>query len=519
MEDLDGPLSASYWEHGTGEHNEHWRCIACPDQPWFTNLGHAHCHRATTKHRQSMQFILRTSEQSTPNPLELNPSISSRVRGPLVDLLHNIQASASSHLPDIDIDMVELPPLGSAMSMAMGHLAKDLESFLLDNDSVSQSLDDSVPNEQVPEFESFSNDPVAFGQRRPAQRSKAAFNPEWFPWPDKAVCAIFQSASVNLNIELILWALDAFGVNNAPSVDVMKSVNDYLQSLCGIHTKRYTGALGHVYYMNDLGRIIRQEMGNPLIQKHLHHYPEDTMATPMIWKDAQDFYVFEITHLTDGQLVVPFRWFTRGRHGIPSEVEQDFYALAWTVESNLTARGYHVNQNHILEFPVSSLLSSLPRIIESFVVDGIFDPRNIQGVIKTGEQDPVPWTYTTADDGFMNHWRSIFVRCGQADGYWAWDVECQEMVFVFPSVLAMLGDNPMQRKDADDESPDIHTSEMDDNASIQSDTSEVLQSGGKWKRRIETMAELVARAKQFLGSIANKIGNCYSATKYFQLRL
>ncbi|KAJ3718173.1 hypothetical protein C8R42DRAFT_740112, partial [Lentinula raphanica] len=459
------------------------------------------------------------------------------------------------------------------------------------------------------------NDPVAFGQRRPAQRSKAAFNPEWFPWPDKAACIfdIFRHVPRSIfsetQMELILWALDAFGVNNAPSVDVMKSVDDYLQSLCGIHTKRYTGALGHVYYMNDLGGIIRQEMGNPLIRKHLHHYPEDSgkhlehawqgdawrnqdtaMATPMIRKDAQDFYVFEITRLTDGQLVVPFRWFTRGRHGIPSEVEQDFYALAWTVESNLTARGYHVNQNHILEFPVSSLLSSLPRIIESFVVDGIFDPRNIQGVIKTGEQDPVPWTYTTADDGFMNRWRVrshgrrvysfpmwlycddtsgnvskkwnkhnsfLFtaaglsrehvhkqsnihflstsnlapplemldgvveqLECGQADGYWAWDVEYQEMVLVFPSVLAMLGDNPMQSefachvgltgkffcrccwakgKDADDESPDIHTSEIDDNASVQSDTSEVSQSGGKRKRRIETMAELVARAKRFLG--------------------
>ncbi|KAJ3727642.1 hypothetical protein C8R42DRAFT_755301 [Lentinula raphanica] len=462
--------------------------------------------------------------------------------------------------------------------------------------------------------EFYSNDPVAFGQRRSAQRSKPAINAEWFPWPDKAACIfdIFRHVPRGIfsetQMELILWALDAFGVNNAPSVDVMKSVDEYLQSLCGIHTKRYTGALGHVYYMNDLGGIIRQEMGNPLIRKHLHHYPEDSgkhlehawqadawrnqdvaMATPMIRKDTQDFYVFEITRLIDGRLVVPFRWFTRGHHGIPSEAKQDFYASAWTVESDQTARGYRINQNHIVQFPISSLLSSLPRVIESFAIDGMFDPRNIQGVIKAGEQDTVPWTYTTADDGFLNRWRVrshgrrvysfpmwlycddtsgnvskkwnkhnsfLFtaaglsrehvhkqsnihflstsnlapplemldgvveqLECGQADGYWAWDVEYQEMVLVFPSVLAMLGDNPMQSefschvgltgkffcrccwakgKDADNENSDIHMSEVDDNASVRSDTSEVSQSGGKRKRRVETMAELVARAKRFL---------------------
>ncbi|KAJ3978017.1 hypothetical protein EV361DRAFT_189574 [Lentinula raphanica] len=481
----------------------------------------------------------------------------------------------------------------SAMSQAMGRLAEDLESFLLDDDDISQSSDDTIPDEQIPEFELYSNDPLAFGRKRPIQRSKPVMNPDWFPWPDKAACIfdIFRHVPRGIfseaQMELILWALDAFGVNNAPSVDVMKSVDEYLQSLCGIHTKRFTGALGHVYYMNDLAGIIRQEMGNPLIRKHLHHYPEDsgkhlehawqaeawrnqdvTMATPMIRKDGQDFYVFEIARLTSGQLIMPFRWITRGHNGIPSCEEQDLYALAWTI-------------------PTSSLLSSLPHILETFAIDGISDPRNIQGIIKSGQQDLEPWTYTTAEDGFMNRWRTrshghpvysfaMWLYCddtsgnvskkwnkhnsflftaaglsrehvqkqsnihflstsnlapplemldgvveqlehGQAEGYWAWDVELQEMVLVFPSVLAMLGDNPMQSefachvgltgkffcrccwakgRDAENEDSDLHT--FDDNASVQSDASEISQAG-KRKRRLETMAELVARAKRFLG--------------------
>lgn len=59
-------------------------------------------------------------------------------------------------------------------------------------------------------------------------------------------------------MEIINWALSAFGINNVPSVDVMKSVDDYLQSLCGIHTVRHEGALGHIYYMNDIAGIICQ---------------------------------------------------------------------------------------------------------------------------------------------------------------------------------------------------------------------------------------------------------------------
>lgn len=59
-------------------------------------------------------------------------------------------------------------------------------------------------------------------------------------------------------MEIINWVLHAFGIDNVPSVDVMKSIDEYLQSLCGIHTVHHEGALGHIYYMNDLAGIIRQ---------------------------------------------------------------------------------------------------------------------------------------------------------------------------------------------------------------------------------------------------------------------
>ncbi|KAE9398389.1 hypothetical protein BT96DRAFT_957615 [Gymnopus androsaceus JB14] len=300
-------------------------------------------------------------------------------------------------------------------------------------------------------------------------------------------------------MEIVTWALSTFGINNVPSVDVMKSVDDYLQSLCGIHTVCHQGALGHIYYMNDLAGIIRQEMANPWVRQHIHHYHEDSgrhlehawqaeawrdldpdLATPMVRMGHQDYYVYEVTRLkTD--------------HG---------------------AQGYIVHEWDQVQVPVTSLLASLPHISESFELNGGYDPQKIIGVQKQPNEGLSPWTHTNWDTGSLNPWRikaknhrvlifAMWVYCndtsgnvskkwnkhnsflftaaglprehfhrqsnihflstsnlapplemldgfvdqleaGQQHGIWAWDIEAKEMVLLIPAVLAMLGDNPMQ---------------------------------------------------------------------------
>lgn len=59
-------------------------------------------------------------------------------------------------------------------------------------------------------------------------------------------------------MEIINWGLAMFGVDNLPSLDVMKDIDDALQDMCGIDTIRHKGPLGHVYYLNDLAAIIAQ---------------------------------------------------------------------------------------------------------------------------------------------------------------------------------------------------------------------------------------------------------------------
>ncbi|KAJ7938480.1 hypothetical protein B0H13DRAFT_1587529, partial [Mycena leptocephala] len=68
--------------------------------------------------------------------------------------------------------------------------------------------------------------------------------------------------------------LQALGLQDLPSDRVMHDIDKALQPLCGVPSVRYTGKLGHIYYVNDMAAIISQEMANPSVRKHLHFLPK-----------------------------------------------------------------------------------------------------------------------------------------------------------------------------------------------------------------------------------------------------
>lgn len=59
-------------------------------------------------------------------------------------------------------------------------------------------------------------------------------------------------------MEVILWSYAMLGIDNRPSVVMLKTVDELLQAQCGIGSIRYKGPLGHVYYANDMGAIMAQ---------------------------------------------------------------------------------------------------------------------------------------------------------------------------------------------------------------------------------------------------------------------
>ena len=56
----------------------------------------------------------------------------------------------------------------------------------------------------------------------------------------------------------MLWSYKAFGVNQIPSDDHVKTVAQVLQHLYGVSTISFKGALGHVYYLNNVLQLIAQ---------------------------------------------------------------------------------------------------------------------------------------------------------------------------------------------------------------------------------------------------------------------
>ncbi|KAJ7127459.1 hypothetical protein C8R43DRAFT_897443, partial [Mycena crocata] len=352
----------------------------------------------------------------------------------------------------------------------------------------------------------------------------------WFPWPDKETCVldilrhIPRCSFSKKQNAAIHWAMLALGLKELPSDRVMDDIDKALQKMCGIQSIRYSGKLGHIYYVNDFAAIIAQEMANPTTRKNLHFFPEDTgpslsqawqasrwldelesdLTTPMIRLHTQDFYINEPTLLSSGTVCMPTRWFKRG---------DKTFARVWKMHETSQPDGipgWIIEGDAEFEVCESDLLISFPLLIASCESRKITDPRIIKGIVQKGILEP--WTKTNTAEG--NRWRNLsaghrvlafpiwlycddtsgntskkwnkhnsflFTAAGlprkfvhresnihflstsniapplemldgivdqledcQKRGIWAWDAEYKELVLVIPSVLAMLGDNPMQ---------------------------------------------------------------------------
>ncbi|KAJ7126468.1 hypothetical protein C8R43DRAFT_897899 [Mycena crocata] len=251
-----------------------------------------------------------------------------------------------------------------------------------------------------------------------------AVDSPWFPWPDKETCIldilrhIPRCSFSKKQNAAIHWAMLALGLKDLPSDRVMDDVDKALQKLCGIQSIRYSGKLGHVYYVNDLAAIIAQEMANPTTRKNLHFFPEDSrpslsqawqasrwlneidsdLTTPMIRVDKQDFYIHEPTLLSNGVVCMPTRWFKRGDRML---------AKAWKMRPSSNEDpnfGWIVEADCEFEIPEADLLISFPLLSTTYLSRKIPDPRKIHGIFSVYfvlER----WTKTDPAEG--NRWRKL----------------------------------------------------------------------------------------------------------------
>lgn len=123
-------------------------------------------------------------------------------------------------------------------------------------------------------------------------------------------------------------------------------------------------------------------------------------------------------------------------------------------------------------------------------------------------------------------------RACQKNGIWAWDCLTNEKVLLIPSILAMLGDNPMQSEfachiglrgrkfcrichvEGDVEGAEAESSEVQESDPVDSDAGSVASGtsnrskAGNAKRsqkKSETMAQMVQRVTNFISVSAGII--------------
>ncbi|KAI6148028.1 hypothetical protein BKA82DRAFT_151609, partial [Pisolithus tinctorius] len=395
----------------------------------------------TTLHEENIRHLLSPQVRPSSSPIRPNTT------PPLLEVLTELTEPAtpllnlrSTPLPcevseqfQLDWDAIDHDQLyfPSLQDETLTTMASTLAAWLAHGDDLISSDEDGSSGFDVLD-ESVEPEPLQPGTARPSQcNNTMPPNPTWFPWPDKQTCILDilrhlpRSLFSDSQLQVILWGLSVLGVDNIPSTRTLKDLDNSLQSQYGIPSVRYQGSLGHVYYVNHLPSIIAQEMANPWIRPHICHYPEDaggrleqawqasrwlheidpSIATPMIRKGQQDFYVFELTKLTDGTMVIPERWYTK-----PSDSQTSFkveyWALAWRARAVVNGRtsGYIVHAYDTINVPATQLLLSFPHLLQTYEMDHQADPRNIIGLIKTRGHGVLPWTLTDSTIG--NRWRA-----------------------------------------------------------------------------------------------------------------
>ncbi|KAF7299723.1 hypothetical protein HMN09_00978100 [Mycena chlorophos] len=524
---------------------DRYSCNVCPGS--IMKWKRIQEHERAEKHQRALERLAQRQTDSTFAPADASSSVqapapvTAAVRGSLQNILQQLKDGASaedtwvnpetgvvdwssSAMMDVDTTMHE-----SLDARQKAFLAARLEEFL-NEQTVEVGSDDEDAERSDGESSTESHDPLPFLPGRKSRKvNLEAEKSEWFPWPDRETCVLDVlrhiprcSFSKKQNAA-IHWAIQVLGLENLPSDRVMNEIDKQLQPMCGIQSIRYSGKLGHVYYVNDFAAIIAQEMANPSVRKHLRFLPEDKgsklaeawqatrwldeldsdLTTPMHRIGLQDFYVHEPAILRSGDTCIPTWWFER---------DGQVYARVWRMQQVMDRNGWVVDTSRTHDVSAAQFLVAFPAFIAIHEQRNLADPRLISGVSSAPNTELSPWSHTNPLYG--NRWRSranghrvvafpvwlycddtsgnqskkwnkhnsfLFTAAGlprrlvhlesnihflatsniapplemldgivdqlcsaQARGIWAWDSVLNEIVLVIPSVLAMLGDNPMQ---------------------------------------------------------------------------
>ncbi|KAG2032254.1 hypothetical protein BDR03DRAFT_874342 [Suillus americanus] len=441
-----------------------WTCLRCPTGCFKQDIHHTICHENTQKHRtETVHYAneLHAAQTAALNDLQTNP---------LLDAIF-----IASGLPLNEL----VPPPPSVES-------EDIHARLVS--SVSASLHHMVDRGFNPSVVDLDNEEGGIPEDE-----------------DEFVVSV----NAEDELEVILWQLKQHGVHAVPSIHQIKSVGRAIDSLCGVEINRYISRLGHTYYMISLQFIMKMAFANPLVRSVLKVYPEDSsprleeicqaccwlkehdarLLTPMYCVDgriARDFYTYKPTLLKNGMLCMP------------SDCCDPTGCVKPWAEPLMNPWRLKANGHCVVAYPVllycddtSGNQSKKWNEHNTFLMNAAGLPQehmqweyNLNFICTSNIAPPLEMLEGAVEQ----------IESCQETGIWAYDCSCHDIVLMIISVLALLGDNPIQ-------------SEFACYAGLMSkffcrccwvkgkDVADMLEVGGVKK---ETVQGMVSRIKRFM---------------------
>ncbi|KAF5318718.1 hypothetical protein D9619_011028 [Psilocybe cf. subviscida] len=330
----------------------------------------------------------------------------------------------------------------------------------------------------------------------PADKRARNFEPdaktqrEWYPWLDriKAHNKLLQTAYGIETVPYVGAMGDRYYVNNLSQILAQEMANPRVRH--------------HIsFYPEDSHPFLGEARQGA---KWLHEMPSE-LTTPMIRVGKDDFYIFEPTMLTSGMVCVPHRWFTRNglfyakawtlhravqgsEHGWEVWKHQEFEVSQHDLLKNFLSLKHDYGDyglpdpTHIFGVRTSTGVESWDYTKPESGFENAW-----RGRAKGRRVVALPlWLYCDDTSGNVSkkwneHNSYLFtlaglpreqvakeynvhflctsniappiemldsvedqIRQAQENGIWAWDCCESEPVLGIPSVLAFLGDNPMQ---------------------------------------------------------------------------
>ncbi|KAK4703095.1 hypothetical protein P7C70_g3128, partial [Phenoliferia sp. Uapishka_3] len=224
---------------------------------------------------------------------------------------------------------------------ALAHIQETFEKMLLEGEDIdfeSSEFSSAAKDIAAALLQDQQDDFLAGYVPAPKKHGQGAVNPDYFPFRDeKEMWSLILDSNVRHRIsraqkDNIKLAMEGCGVKDLPSREELEATRARLQEVVGARQLKHIGHLGNVAYVNDIRRIVKQELCNPLVREKLRFLPEDTgkmltemwaaekwskelapeLLTQAVVVGGKEFYVNEVTpYGQDGELFFPTKFFTK----------------------------------------------------------------------------------------------------------------------------------------------------------------------------------------------------------------